>query len=420
MAKYFSRVADDLLVSMLKRKSAVQIKGPKWCGKTETAKQQASSVLYMQDPDTYTRNMTTAELKPSLLLEGDTPRLIDEWQVAPVLWDAVRFAVDKDSTRGRFILTGSAVPGEKPLHSGTGRFAFLRMRPMSLFESKESSAEVSLKSLFDEMSEVNGTAALGLEDTVHALARGGWPEAVISQDRENALSIVADYLNAVCTEDISRADGVSRNPEKVFGLLRSYARCSASQAADTTLQQDMISTGQSISLPTLASYLDALTDIFVVETLSAWHPRLRSKTVIRTSPTRHFVDPSIAVAALGANQASLLRDPETLGLLFESLCVRDLRTYCEALGGNVFHYRDRAGFEADAVLTLPDGRWGLVEVKLSSVAASQAADNLVKLSERIDQINLGKPAFLMVLTTGDYAITLPNGVHVVPLSCMAP
>lgn len=416
---YLPRVADSMLAERLERKGAVQIKGAKWCGKTATAMQKAKSVVFMQDPDKREQNTRLAEVKPSLLLEGSEPRLLDEWQVAPQLWDAVRFAIDKDPTPGRFILTGSAVPGEKPLHSGTGRFAFLTMRPMSLFESQDSTGEVSLRALFDGQ-EASGSTTLDIVDLAYLTARGGWPLSVLMENREAALGTARDYVDAVCNEDISRIDGVTRNPDRARALLRSYARNLCSQASDATLRDDLQSIGESMSQPTFASYIDALVDIFVIEDVRAWSPRLRSKTAIRTSPTRCFVDPSIAVAALGASPDHLLHDLRTFGLLFEALCIRDLRVYVEALGGNLYHYRDKSGLEADAVVVLDDGRWGLIEVKMGPSRIDEGATSLLTLAGKLDTQAMGEPSFLAVVCTEQYAYTRKDGVSVVPLGCLKP
>ncbi len=402
---------------------AVEVQGPKWCGKTETAKQIAESTLFLQDPDTYERNMAAAETMPSLLLRGEKPRLIDEWQEAPQLWDAVRFSIDQNGEAGQFILTGSAVPSKKkPRHTGTGRFGFLRMRPMSLFESKESTGEVSLSSLFGG-AEAAGVSRMSLEDTAYATARGGWPRAVVlgrEGRRRESLSIVKEYVSAVCDKDISRVDDVSRNPDKARMLLRAYARSSAAQVPNATLQQDMEKSGQELSAPTLAEYLGALKQIFVTDELHAWSPKLRSKSAIRTSPTRHFVDPSIAVAALGASPDSLLDDIPTFGLVFESLCARDLRIYVERLGGAAYHYRDNTGLEVDLILVLDTGDWAAVEIKLGDARVEDGARSLQAFASRVDQEHMRPPAFLAVVTAGTYAYTRDDGVHVIAIGCMKP
>lgn len=420
MKTYLPRIADSMLTARLERKGAVQIKGAKWCGKTETAKQHAESVLYLQDPDSYEQNIRAARVKPSLLLRGDEPRLIDEWQIAPQIWDAVRFAVDQNPEPGRFILTGSAVPGERPLHSGTGRFAFLTMRPMSLFESQESTGEVSLARLFASPEPIEGASRCSIEDVAFLVSRGGWPASVLIPNKHAALATAQDYVEAICEEDISRADGVSRNPDKARALLRSYARNIATQASDATLREDMSPAGETLSQPSLSRYLDALTDIFVIEELNAWNPQLRSKTAVRTSPTRCFVDPSIAVAALGASPEHMLHDLRRFGLLFETFCIRDLRVYADALEGRVFHYRDKSGLEADAVIVLDDGRWGLIEIKLGDSYVDEGAKNLKALADKIDRQAMGNPAFLAVVTADGYAYTRDDGVHVVPIGCLKP
>lgn len=422
MKNYRKRIADDILKRKLEGKGAVLIEGPKWCGKTTTAEQIAASVLYMDDPEKKEQNIAMSELSPKRLLKGDTPRLIDEWQLAPKLWDAIRFEVDHRGELGQFVLTGSAVPPDTKeiTHSGTGRFTWLTMRPMSLYESGESNGEVSLKSLFDQPDEIDGESTLDIERLAFLICRGGWPQAVGMRD-EIALDQAIDYFDAVIQSDINRADGVQKNPERVKRLMRSYARNQGSQVPNTGIAEDIATNDNSpIDTETVASYLNALRKIFVVEDMPAWNPNLRSKTAIRSSDTRYYTDPSIAAAALGIGPQDLMNDLKTFGFLFEALCVRDLRVFADALGGQVYHYRDKDGLECDAVIHLRNGSYGLVEIKLGGEKLIEEGSNSLKaLSEKIDSDKMKKAAFLMVLTgTGDYAYRRPDGVYVVPIGCL--
>ena len=416
--KYLSRIADKTLDTALEAAGAVLIEGPKWCGKTRTAEEKAKSVLYMQDPDHAESNLKAADTKPSLLLKGETPRLIDEWQIAPVLWDAVRFAVDRRQESGQFILTGSAVPTDNAVrHTGTGRISRMMMRPMSLFESNESNGTVSLIDLFNNVTDGECISKLTIEDLAFALTRGGWPVS-IGEKESVALRRVYDYVEAVINIDVSRVDGVEKNPARVRALMRSLARNVSSTASITTIQGDVALDEESISDKTISSYLNALRRIFVVEDLPAWSPAMRSKTTIRTSPKRHFIDPSIATAVLRATPDGLLQDFNSFGLLFESLCIRDLRVYSQAIDGEVFHYRDRNGLEADAVIHLKDGRWGAVEVKMGAREIETAADNLKSLRDKINVDKMKEPSFLMVLTATEFGYQRYDGVYIVPIGCL--
>ena len=415
---YLRRIADKVLDTALEASGAVLIEGPKWCGKTRTAEQKAKSILYMQDPDHTASYLKAADTKPSLLLKGETPRLIDEWQMAPVLWDAVRFAVDQKRNRGQFILTGSAVPKDNAVqHTGTGRIARMMMRPMSLFESLESSGSVSLTDLFDETADGECISNLTVEGLAIALARGGWP-ASVGEKESIARRQVYDYVDAVINVDVSRVDGVEKNPARVRALMRSLARNISTTSNIATIQNDIASGEETSSDKTIFSYLNALRRIFVVEDLPAWSPAMRSRTTIRTSPKRHFVDPSIATAALRATPDSLLRDFNTFGLLFESLCVRDLRVYAQAIDGDVFHYRDRSGLEADAVVHLKDGRWGAVEVKMGAKEIETAVENLKTLRDKINTEKMKAPSFLMVLTATEFGYRRNDGVYITPVGCL--
>lgn len=416
---YLMRLCDAELKLALQSSGAVLIEGAKWCGKTSTASKAADSVVYMQDPDNANSYQAMADTKPSLLLKGATPRLIDEWQVAPVLWDAVRFEVDQRSERGQFILTGSAVPPEnETAHTGTGRISRLKMRPMSLYESKESSGQISLRALF-EGKQVDDVAVseLSIEKIAYVLCRGGWP-ASIDLEGLSSLRMAMDYVEAIINQDVSRVDGVEKNPERVRLLLRSLARNIATTATYQTIKEDIEATDISISDKTISTYINALRRIFVVEDLPAWAPSLRSKTAIRTAEKRHFVDPSIATAVMRMNPEGVLNDFAYFGFLFEALCTRDIRIYAQANDGDVFHYRDKSGLEADLIIRLHNGRWAAIEVKLGNKQIEEAAVNLLALKSKIDEEKMGKAAFLMIITGGQHAYQRKDGVWVVPIGCL--
>ena len=422
MKEYKKRIADELLKRKLKGKGAVLIQGPKWCGKTTTAEQIASSILYMANPEEKEQNLTLADLNPSLLLKGDVPRLIDEWQMAPKLWDAVRFEIDHRGQEGQFILTGSSVPANMDdiSHTGTGRFAWLTMRPMSLYESGESTGTVSLLELFNHIVQLNGVNKLALDDIAYLCCRGGWPRSIF-MDKDIALDQAYDYYDAIVNSDISRVDNVSRNPERAKNLMRSYARNIGSQASSETLRNDMINNDVfSLDTDTVYSYLNALKKIFVIEEAPAWNPNLRSKTAIRTSETRYFIDPSIAAASLGIGPNDLINDLNTFGLIFEALCIRDLRVYAESINGSVYHYKDATDLECDAVIHLRNGSYGLIEIKLGGdKLINEGAENLKKVRDKIDVKKMNNPSFLMVLTaTGQYAYEREDGIYVVPIGCL--
>lgn len=422
MQDYKNRIVDEILEKKLKGKGAVLIQGPKWCGKTTTAEQISKSILYMAKSDEKEQNLTMAEINPSLLLQGEVPRLIDEWQIAPKLWDAIRYEIDHRNAEGQFILTGSSVPAKMDdvTHSGTGRFAWLLMRPMSLYESGESSGQVSLIELFDGSKKIEGINNIDLEKMAFLVCRGGWPRAIFMEE-EIALEQAYDYYDAIVNRDISEADGISRNPERVKNLMRSYSRNMGTQASNDTLKSDMIANDStSLDTDTVLSYVNALKKIFVVEEAPAWNPNLRSKTAIRTSDTRYFIDPSIAVASLGIGPKDLINDLNTFGLLFETLCIRDLRVYAESIKGKVYHYRDANDLECDAVIHLRDGSYGLIEIKLGGDSLiNEGADTLKKLESRIDITKMKNPSFLLVLTaTGKYAYRREDGVYVVPIGCL--
>jgi len=418
-SKYIRRISDEKLKLLLQAKGAVLIEGPKWCGKTRSAEEIAKSVLYMQDPDTSKANILTAKTKPSLLLDGETPRLLDEWQVAPELWNAVRFAVDKRRAAGQFILTGSVIPTRTDdMHTGTGRIARMKMRTMSLFETEDSTGEISLKALFGGEANMEGKSRLSVEQLAFTINRGGWPAAAREKNEKIALAIAGDYLEAVANEDISEADGARKNPDRVKSLLRSLSRNISSEARTTTILNDLAENDETLSQVTIDQYINALKKIFVIEDLPAWSVNLRSKSAIRTTAKRHFADPSIAAASLRATPKRLLSDFNTFGFLFESLCIRDLRVYADSIDGSVYHYRDKSGLEIDAVIQLADGRWGAAEIKMGAGEIEDAGEKLLELKKKVDTRKAGEPSFLMVLTGTEYAFKMKNDVWVVPLGCL--
>ncbi|MDR2585441.1 MAG: DUF4143 domain-containing protein [Prevotellaceae bacterium] len=415
---YISRICDNELQDVLTSVGAVLIEGAKWCGKTSTAEHIAKSALFMQDPDKTREYQHIADTKPSLLLKGATPRLLDEWQISPVLWDAVRFEIDKRQETGQFILTGSAVPADNVTeHTGTGRIARIIMRTMSLYESKESNGTISLINLFDGDQEVESISDLSIEQIAFCICRGGFPASIGKPDR-TALRMPIDYVEAVINQDVSRVDGVEKNPNKVRLLLRSLARNITTMASFQTILNDVEATEETISDKTLSNYYNALRRIFVVEPLPAWSPQLRSKTAIRTSPKHHFVDPAIATSIRRISPTALLQDFEYFGFLFEALCTRDIRIYAQHNDGDVFHYKDKSGLEADLIVQLRDGRWGAIEVKLGGKQIEEAAANLLKLKDKINTNKMREPSFLMVLTGGQFAFQRQDGVYVVPLGCL--
>jgi len=426
--EYLKRVADKLLELRLEAFGAVQIKGPKWCGKTTTAEQYAKSVLKMQDPDKREAYLATARTKPSILLKGETPRLIDEWQVAPVLWDAVRNAVDERRERGQFILTGSTVIEDSEImHTGTGRISRMSMYPMSLYESLESNGQISLSELFDNDSlDIDGIESkMTIEQLIFAACRGGWPASLDVKSEKAKLLIAKDYVNIVCDEDISKIDGIRRNPLLARQIIKSYARNLCTLAKKTNMLKDMIAESESITMVTFDDYVSALEKLFVIEDIEAWNPSIRSATAIRSGKKRCFVDPSIAVAALGLSPQLLELDLKTFGFIFECMVLRDLRVYSQALGGRLSYYNDKYGLEADAVLHLDDGRYALIECKLGSRDIEEGAKHLLtlkslvqKYNETSEQIKLREPDLLIVITGGEIAYTRNDGVKIIPLACL--
>lgn len=437
MNGYKNRVADRLLAEKLEAFGAVLIEGPKYCGKTTLATQQAGSILSMADTDTLGQNLALARTNISRLLAGETPRLIDEWQIAPQFWDAVRNEVDKRNEDGQFMLTGSAVPPkpkkeesgniieeENIHHTGTGRISRLRLRTMSLWESEDSTGDVSLEELFINPDTVDGVSDIDLDRLAYLTCRGGWPKAVLKKSEKAALAQAFDYYDSVVSNDIKRVDDIDRDEELTKRIMRSYARNQGTQATVGTILADIKSNGdERMSDSTVYSYIKALKEIFVIEDSIAWNPNLRSKTAIRTSDTRYFIDPSIATAALGMGPKDLINDMETFGFIFETLAIRDLRVYADALDGKVYHYRDKNNLECDAVIHLRNGSYGLVEVKIGGTEPiREGAESLKTLSSKIDSTRMKTPSFMMVLTgIGKFAYKRPeDGVLVVPIGCLRP
>lgn len=424
MDKYKPRIIDTLLKKKLQAKGAVLIEGPKWCGKTTTAANFSATKVMLAKPNEKENFRNLLEIDSDVALSGDAPMLIDEWQTVPKLWDAVRYAVDERQKMGQFILTGSAVPNKEAEsqreHSGTGRFAWLTMRPMSLWESGESSGAISLGNLFSSPDKILAKNKLKMQDIAYLICRGGWPMSV-DLPKEVALEQAFDYYDAVTKEDVTRVDGVKRSSERVCRLMRAYARHQGTQASIATLKEDLQNNdATSLDDDTINSYIDALRKIFVIEDMPAWNPNLRSKTAIRTTDTRYFIDPSIATAALGLGPDDLIGDLNTLGLFFEAMCVRDLRVFAEVLNGRLYHFRDKSGLECDAVIHLRNGKYGLIEIKLGGETLINAgAETLNTLADKIDTNRMKSPSFKMILTAvGDYAYRRSDGIYVVPIGVL--
>ena len=418
---YRPRIVDSALKRKLRGKGAVLIEGPKWCGKTTTAEQVSKSTLSVDDPSTVNTNKILSEIDPERLLTGDHPRLLDEWQVAPKLWDAVRHHVDRHKGQGQFILTGSSVPADisETIHSGTGRFGWLVMRPMTLYESGDSTGDVSLASLF-ESQPISGCSDLDLDRLTFLICRGGWPESV-DMDDDVALDQAFDYIDAVIRNDMSRVDNIRRDPQKVRMLLRSYARNQGTQISQASISADISYTDtEGVSEETVSEYLQALRKLYVIEDMKAWNPNLRSKTAIRTSDTRYFVDPSLAAASLRIGPQDLINNLNTTGFFFEALAVRDLRVYAESLDGDVYHYKDNLDNECDVVIHLRDGRYALLEVKLGGEKLiDEGVKTLKDVLRRIDTDKMGKPAFMAIITgTERYAYRRDDGIIILPLGAL--
>lgn len=428
MENYIKRVVDTELALHLEAFGATLIVGPKWCGKTTTGEQKAKSIIRMQDPDMREGYIVTANTKPSLLLKGEKPRLIDEWQDAPLLWDAVRMEVDKQQTEGLFILTGStSVDNNLILHTGTGRISRLKMYPMSLYESGESNGQISVRELFENSDlDIDGIMSdMKIDDLIYAACRGGWPATLRKRSEAVSLLTAKEYVNNICESDISTVDGVQRNPEWARLILRSYARNVSTLAKKINIYKDVAANAESMSMVTMDNYINAMERLFVLEDLEAWCPAIRSATVIRSGKKREFVDPSIVVAALALTPEILQMDLKTFGFIFECLCIRDLRIYSQALGGRISYYYDRYGLEADAVLHLDNGKYALIEFKLGSREIEEGATHLLQLKKLIMQYNekeqqckLREPDLLIIITGGNMSYTREDGVKVIPITCL--
>lgn len=416
---YLKRCIDSVLEMYLETFGAVLIEGPKWCGKTTTASMQSESIIKLQDPRKFNDYIKLAEINPKALLDGKNPRLIDEWQLVPILWNAIRAEVDERNKEGLFILTGSTtLKNDDTMHSGTGRIARLLMRPMSLYESLDSNGKISLSELFKQNIEIDGIASsASIEDISKYICRGGWPSTLGKSEKSSQL-IAEDYVNSICESDASSVDGFEKNPNRVRAVLRSYSRNISTLATNKTILNDIEANDMQISEPTLYSYLNALNRLFVIEDIPAWSPSIRSKTVIRSSNKKGIVDPSLATASLGITPGNIFDDMKTFGFLFESLCLRDLRIYSQELGGKVYYYRDRYGLECDAVIRLNNGKYCLIEIKLGNTDIDKGADNLTKLKNLLIENGKKPPQFLAVVTGGNIAYTRADGVNVIPISCL--
>ncbi len=429
--EYLERIADAELKRRLSAMGAVYIKGPKWCGKSTTAGQQAKSTIWLQDPDKRAEYQATGQTTPSVLLRGENPRLIDEWQDIPLIWDAVRMEVDRRSKPGQFILTGSnAVDTKEIMHTGTGRISRMQMLPMSLWESRESTGEVSLQSLFDNPGQnIEGISKMEIADIIFAACRGGWPATLHAETDEAKLLTAVDYVTSVCDYDISNVDKVSRDPKLARMIMRSYARNISTFAKKTSMLNDIVASDNiECSRSTYDDYIKALEKLYVIHDLDAWCPAIRSKTVIRSSPKRCFCDPSVAVAALGMTPEALQLQLKTFGFIFEQLCIRDLRAFTQNMySARLSYYHDRYGLEADIVLHLGDERYALIECKLGSREIDDGAKHLLELKRLIEEHNqtekqmpIRVPDVLMILTGGQYAYRREDGVYVVPIGCLKP
>lgn len=427
MVKYMKRLIDEDLERYLNIMGAVLIVGPKWCGKTTTAEQFAKSILKLQDPDNRKSYLQLADIKPSKLLEGEKPRLLDEWQLAPVLWDAVRTSVDDLEGKGHYILTGSTVVNDDEImHSGVGRIHRLLMYPMSLYESKDSNGKISLKELFENKNlNIDGIESnLTLDDILHVSCRGGWPETLTIENQEDQLEVSKSYVDVICQMDVSNIDGVKRDPNKVKLLLQSYSRNISTLAKNVNIISDVNATYDNLNSTTYYQYISALKRLFVIDDIKGWSPNIRPKTVIRTGSKRQFIDPSIATASLNLTPEKLIYDLNTFGFIFENLCIRDLKIYSQSLNGKIYYYRDKLDLEVDGVIQLDDGRYALLEFKLGSKEEEKGAKNLLKLSkvikEKIKQKQTGihEPSFLAIITGGKFAYTRDDGIKVIPIGCL--
>ena len=419
--EYIKRIVDKEITDKLSIMGAIQIKGPKWCGKTTSAKRVAKSILEMQNPDLQDDYNELANTKPSLLLEGDKPRLIDEWQIAPKLWNAVRYSVDNIGLPNLYILTGSSTPTEDDtMHSGVGRFAFVTMKPMTLYESGDSNGKVSLSDILIGKRDIDGIKSeLTYEKIAYLICRGGWPNALkLPEDR--ALEIAKNYVDVLCNSDISRVDGVRRDSNLAKAILKSYARQVSTIDSNQSLYEDVKSNYADVSERTIMDYMNTLKKLYIIEEIEAWNPNIRSKTAIRTSPKKSMIDPSLAVAVLGCSPKDIMLDIRTYGLLFENLVNRDLSVYVNSIGGTLKHYRDRYDLECDNVIHFDNGKYALIETKLGATRIKEAEEHLLTLEKLIidNEPKIGKPEFMMIITGTDMAYTTENGILVVPIGCL--
>ena len=412
MKEYMPRIADKILKQKLEYMGGVLIEGCKWCGKSTTAKQVAKSCIEFQDPDRKIQYDKISTTKPSIFLEGEKPRLFDEWQMYPVVWDSIRIDVDRTGLKGQYILTGSARPAEnKVMHTGTGRITKLLMRPMSLYESQESNGRVSLKDIINN-EDIEGVSALDFDGIINAMMRGGWPES-LKIDGDNKYEIAKDYVKSLLSEEVSSLDNIERNSQKMDVVLKSLSRNISTNVSKTTIVEDVANQfSNNISRPTLDAYLSTLEKLFILEYIPATNLNLRSKTPLRVSPKIELVDPSLAIASLGLKKSDLINDLNFTGFIFENMCMRDLKIYAESLNGNLSYYRDKNDFEVDCILSLDNGKWGAIEIKLGAGEIPYAAENLNKFKENIDTEKYGKPSFLMVLTADEYSYKREDGIYV--------
>jgi len=418
MKKYLPRLIETIIEDQMRAAGCVVIEGPKWCGKSTTAERYAKTVVKLRNPAIFKKYEVLASMDGAKLLEGERPVLFDEWQKILPIWDFIRDDLDTNGGRGQYLLTGSAKPKEdRKRHTGTGRIVAVRMRPMSLWESGHSSGQISLKGLFDQKNSIGGDSNLNFEMIANLICRGGWPESV-GDDDKTALLIARNYYRSLTDADITNVDEIKRNPERARRILRAYARNVSSLATEKTIIDDILSNDYTLDPKTFSSYTNAFRKLFAIEDVPAWSPKLRSKTTMRSSDKRQFSDPSIPAAALSAGPKDIMDDVETMGFLFESMCTRDLRTYAEKLGGNVYYYHDKNDLEVDAIVHLENGDWGAIEIKLGGKEIDEAAENLIKLKNKIDTEDMREPKFLMVLTGLDYAYRRPDGVVVVPIGCL--
>ena len=413
--EYLPRLADVLVEKKLAQTGAVVIKGPKWCGKTMTALKHSKSALFMQDPDTLENNIALASEKPSLLLKGDKPKLIDEWQEAPVLWDAVRFTIDKERLTGAFILTGSATPKERPKHSGAGRMGFVEMKTMTLSESRVSSGAVSLSSLFSGEPQIEeDDSQCDIERLANLIIMGGWPIAVT----KNVNDVALDYINAIVNFDIHDCDDVKRNPRTAKEVLQEYSRCVSTQAGIATMSKNLKNKGHEISRPTFIDYIGAYRKLNIIDDLPSWQPSLKSKARTTSTPKRYLTDPSLACASLNLSPGMLIDDLSTMGHFFENMCIRDITAYCSTFGANVYFFHDSSGLEVDCVVVNPQGKWGLIEIKLRSACLEDACHALNKACDKIDKSQIGEPTFKMIITGSGFSRIQNDGIIVCPITCL--